>query len=431
MDQTVADVFGLDAPKPYKGKQNPDKCSNDALMVGVELEIENIPNGATWYQERTGSFWSVVEDGSLRPRNEAWEFVSRPAMLGTTLAELRLLFQKFGFNDDNYSDRTSVHVHTNVQDFTQAQIANLALVYPVFESVLFQFVNHYKAKEKQGYCRDTNLYCVPWSQCRMNRNFIEKFFDDPSIFVPDRRGLGTRQWEKYTALNFIPISEKGTVEWRHMHGTADMEKLSIWLNIIGSVMKFCKSNSFDDIVKTIKVLNDVSTYHEFFTSVLGDTLPYLEEYRQPMAEGVVNAKYSLMNWEVNKNKPKEKKSKKAAMQQHINAVADRVVVNEPIAFQGGWVTEGEQLEWEQAHHQLEVEAAQMQADQQRATGAPNPLLGIPDPFANLWPPAVDLNQIQVTRVAETQRTQPRSAPVRQEVRWGGAVPQRTTPRGRR
>jgi hypothetical protein len=305
MQKTVADVFGIKQPAPYKSKQNPDKTNNDSLLCGLELEVEHLPNGHAWYMDNAGNFWSVVEDGSLRPRGEAWEFVSRPATLGVALAELRHILEKMKWDERNYSDRCSVHVHTNVLDMTQAQVANLALVYPVIEAVLFQFVNHYKCKDKQGYCRDTNLYCIPWSDCRMNRNFIEKFFANPAMLVPDRRGLGTRAWEKYTALNFKPIGEHGTVEWRHMHGTADMEKLTKWLNMIGSIMKFCKEQEFMDIVKTIKVLNDVSTYQQFFQSVLGGNLEYKEEYRAPMAEGVVNAKYSLINWEANKDKPKK------------------------------------------------------------------------------------------------------------------------------
>lgn len=308
----VGEVFGIPSPKPYKGKQNPDKVTNPDLMVGMELEVENLPHGMGWYQDHSAPFWTVVEDGSLRPRGESWEFVSKPALLGTALAELRILVEKMKWTDRNYSDRCSVHVHTNVLDFTQEQVANLALVYPVVEAILFQYVNHHKKQEEQGYCRDTNLYCIPWSSCRMNRNFIEKFFDNPAVFVPDRRGLGVRAWEKYTALNFLPIAEHGTVEWRHMHGTADMEKLTTWLNIVGSIMKFCKENTFDDIVKTIKVLNDVSTYQQFFTAVLGGVLEYKAEYRSPMAEGVINAKYSLINWEANKGKDKTATKKSLA-----------------------------------------------------------------------------------------------------------------------
>lgn len=292
MSKTVGGIFAKSTPRAYKGKIIPVKTTFDSLLVGLELEVENLHEGIIYYQDAGGGFWDVVEDGSLRPRGAAWEFVSKPAELGVALAQCQALIQRLSLDDTNYSDRCSVHVHTNVLDFTQEQLANLMMVYPVFENVLFQYVNHYKKQEEQGYCRDTNLYCIPWSACKMNKHFVDTVFNSPG---------DVRMWEKYTALNLAPIREHGTVEWRHMHGTADMEKLTTWLNLIGSIMKFCKENSFDDIVKTVKVMNDVSTYQQFFQAVLQDTLPYQEEYRRPMAEGIVNAKYSLLNWEAKKS----------------------------------------------------------------------------------------------------------------------------------
>lgn len=312
MDKTILETYGLTPVKLTTSKQNPDKCDNDKLVVGLELEIEGLPRGQDHYAKNAGKFWTVVEDGSLRPRGEAWEFVSQPAPLGVMLAELRIFFEKFKFDDANYSDRCSVHVHTNVQDFTLGQLANVALVYPVVEAVLFQFINFYNTKNPRGYSRNTNLYCIPWSDCRLNRNFIEKILNTPEVFTDDRaaRLIGDgRSWKKYTALNMLPVGEKGTIEWRHMHGTADTDKLFKWLHMIAAIMKYCQNNKFDDIVKQIKVLNDVSTYQQFFTDIFGQTLPYAEEYRGPMAEGVLNAKYSLINWE--KNKEKKKDSKKS------------------------------------------------------------------------------------------------------------------------
>lgn len=379
MTVNIAELFGLKPPKVYKGKNAPEKTTNDDLLVGLELEVENLPNGYDWYVTNAGAFWTVAEDGSLRPRGQAWEFISKPAQLGLAMMETRLLFEKMKWTDANYSDRCSIHVHTNVQDFTKEQMANLSMVYPVFEAVLFEFVNHYKKREEQGYCRDTNLYCIPWSDCRMNRNFITRFFDDPNGFIGNadavRRFGGRTNWQKYTALNLLPVADKGTVEWRHMHGTADMDKLSIWLNMIGSIMRFCKEQSFDDIVKTIKVLNDVSTYQTFFNSVLGNTLPYKEGYRAAMATGVVAAKYSLINLEADKDKPKTKSKEKAYTQfewtagEMLGAVQEEQPQPQPQPRpanppQDRRVTWGQRLLTE--IERAEVEARQQEIDLRRA-----------------------------------------------------------------
>lgn len=293
---TVDRVFALKAPNIYKSiHKTSEEIKNPELLVGAELEIEELHEGQGWYIDLAGQAWTVVEDGSLRPRGRAWEFVSRPMPMGQLLPELKLLLGKLRTSEKNYSDRTSVHVHTNVQDYTQEQLASLCLVYTCVEDVLFRFVNHHGVDTKQhpeGMCRDTNLYCVPWTQCRMNMQLIERL-----IFNP---GEVPRSWQKYSALNLIPVQEQGTVEWRHMHGTADLEKLTMWFNLIGNIMAFAKNTKFEEVVQTLKRLNDVSTYQQFFQSVLGDVLPYSDDYRAMLSEGCTNAKYSLINWEPKK-----------------------------------------------------------------------------------------------------------------------------------
>lgn len=293
---TVTRVFGVVPPKVTKSTLHPVRCAHPELVCGVELEIENCSENAETYLAQIGQkLWKMDRDGSLRPPERSWEFISKPIQLQHLLPELERFFNLTKFGDANYSDRCSVHMHCNVTDFTQKQLATLALVYVIFEDVLFKFVNHHKAPTADGYCRDTNIYCIPWNQCRMNFNLVNKIFAQPADAF--------RQWQKYTALNLIPITTQGTVEWRHMHGTHDMEKLTQWFNLIGAIMKFCQDSAFEDVVETVKVLNDNSAYHQFFDLVLKGYLPFEEQYQPAMAEGIINAKYSLISWEQFKGKP--------------------------------------------------------------------------------------------------------------------------------
>lgn len=303
MAETIAALMAVKEPKPWKGKVV-EKIINPDLMVGVELEIENI-GGRNSLQEIAGSFWTIVEDGSLRPRAVSWEFTSKPAGAGTTLNQIRELFSKLPIDprrpELHFGDRTSVHVHTNVLNFTQDQLANVALIYPCFEAVIFQFINHHNKREDQGFCRDTNLYCIPWLGCKINRKMVDKVFNDLDGFREDGRGTGTgRNWRKYTALNFLPIGTQGTIEWRHMHGTNDMDKLTIWFNVIGAIMDFCQRKTFEEVRQTILTLNDTSAYQRFFTDVLQNSLPYSEQYRRAMSEGVIQAKLSLSGFKERK-----------------------------------------------------------------------------------------------------------------------------------
>jgi hypothetical protein len=296
---TVSKIFKIKAPVQFKSVLKAADCSNKELVMGVELEVENTRDLDHYASGQLSGAWMFERDGSLRGGRggEAYEFISKPLQMQFLLPELQKFFEYTKFDESNYSDRCSVHVHTNVTDFTQDMLASLSMVYTVVEDVLFQYVNHHAAPTMDGYNRDTNLYCIPWNQCRMNHRLVEKLFGNSHAHLA--------RWQKYTALNLLPITTQGTVEWRHMHGTADMEKLTTWLNLIGSIMWYARRTQLDDVIKTILTLNDTSAYRQFFLDVTKGYLEYKEEYQAPLAEGVINAKYGLFDWDRSK-KPEEK-----------------------------------------------------------------------------------------------------------------------------
>jgi hypothetical protein len=312
---TVLRLIGMREVTAARSKLPAVGCTNPELICGIELEIENVGRLERAIDMCDPKVWHVVEDGSLRPRNHSWEFVSYPMRMEHIIPELEKFF-KNPFGENNYSDRTSVHVHTNVQDYTPKELAVLALVYTTVEDFLFEFVNQYNKGDRESYFRDTNLYCIPWTQCRMNHELVRNFLANTEAAV--------RRWEKYTALNLIPIRGTGTVEWRHMHGTNDMDKLTKWLNIIGSIMKYAKTNDFDKVVKTITSLNDSSAYQLYFDEVFGNILPYNEDYARRLSEGVINAKYALMNKDKKEEpgKPKRDEWFEQALAQNAQELAD-------------------------------------------------------------------------------------------------------------
>ena len=283
----ITDVYeDVKAPKlaQYKGKLD---CVNQGLIIGFELETEGCNEHTTrgWSETVAPFNFTVTQDGSLR--GIAYEFLSKPMRSTHALAALTDFFAATKFDEANYSDRCSIHVHANCTDLELEQVSCLALLYSVLEDILFEFV---------GRDRDTNIFCVPWNQCRLHLNLVQRFLEDP------RNTL--RQWNKYTALNMIPLNSLGTVEFRQMYGTADMVKITKWVNIIGAMFKYAKEVPLNVLIDQIKSLNNTSQYEAFFNQVLGGQLPYNDLYRQRMEEGVILAKFSLMS----RNKPKKKLS---------------------------------------------------------------------------------------------------------------------------
>lgn len=282
-------VFPIAAPKVYKGSKLAIMEKAPEQIVGVEIEVEAVPQHSDWYTDHLSKLWMPKTDGSLR--GNALEFVTQPILIGALLPELEKFYEVTGFKDTpNFTDRTSVHVHCNVTDMTFQQVSALCLVYSIVEELLFDFVNNYQTENKY---RDTNLYSVPWNQCRMSMEVVTRLLRDPT---------SVRHWQKYTALNLLPIRTYGTVEWRHMHGTANMDKLRKWLNVIGAMMEFAKKNEFGAVVETVKKLNDTSAYRKFFTDVTQDFIPYQTTGDSKLAAGVVNAKCTMIGMNSKKAK---------------------------------------------------------------------------------------------------------------------------------
>jgi len=302
----IAKIYGISPPRMFSYKSEAE-CVNPDLVVGVELETEGCGahGGDGWTKLAKPFQIDVKTDGSLR--GEAYEFISRPMASKHCLAALKDFFEAAKFNDNNYSDRCSIHVHVNCTNLTLEQIANLAMLYTVVEEMLFEFVGHN---------RDTNIYCIPWNQCRQHLDLINRVLSDSANVL--------RKWNKYTALNLIPLASLGTVEFRQMHGTADMAKITRWFNIIGAMFKEATTRELKDLITEIKSLNSTSQYEAFFLRVTGGQLPYSPIYREKLEEGVIFAKYSLLTMDKKRTKPSAR-IEEAAMIDIPDAIRPRAV----------------------------------------------------------------------------------------------------------
>lgn len=291
-DPIISQMFGTRTPKPWASTkvvalENP----SPHLLYGVELEIENC--NEDW---NTAGF-KVVTDGSLR--NGGLEFVSSPMTYSNMAYALETFFNKNKpveikddhhntTDDSNYSDRTSIHVHTNVNDLTLKQLMGLCLIYEVFEKLLFTYI---------GNDRDKNIFCVPWSETTLTYSAL------PELIGVNGAGV-IKNWEKYTALNLIPVSTQGSIEWRHMHGTADLQFILTWLRLIGHIYKYIQNTDIEEIKSNFLGMNTTSAYDHLLDRVFSYDADKLRthNYRFMLEEGVLEMKYAMLE------KPTAKKS---------------------------------------------------------------------------------------------------------------------------
>lgn len=290
---TISKLLGVAPPNVFLSEKAAPVI-NPTLVMGLEIETENCKHNQNRYMDMlTPLGWTVTVDGSLRGER-AFEFISLPMQHTHLVPKLQEFFGLTGFTDQNYTDRCSVHVHVNCTNLTIDQLSTFCLVYSIFEEVLFEFV---------GNNRDSNIYCIPWNQCRYNQKLVTNLQEHLNV-VP-------RQWQKYTAVNLVPLSNIGTVEFRHMHGTANVGKLTQWLSVIGALFEYSVTNNFNDVFETVKMINTISNYEQFFHQVLRGTLPYNEEGFIKLERGVISAKLALIGYDPTKVEKVKEAVKKA------------------------------------------------------------------------------------------------------------------------
>lgn len=262
---TIREIFGLEAVRPFTNiatkYENAYPVKSEEL-IGIEVEVENHN-----LQKRPEKVWSLTQDGSLR--NGGAEWISQPIPANRASDALfnltSCLHHLYCF-----SPRTSVHVHLNAQDLTSEQVGDLVAIYLIFEHAFFRYV---------GRRRINNPYCVPISHTHLLMNYVQN-------------GVKAR-WEKYAALNMLPLRDKGTLEFRHMHGTLDNIKLSKWVAMITSLKEYVKKNSTSDIRKRIFGLT-VEGIPEMIASVFPSCpecikFNSLEDFKYPL----LSAKYFI------------------------------------------------------------------------------------------------------------------------------------------
>lgn len=266
------DYFRLNSPfQKFQLATQPIIPSSGRL--GFEIEMENVPN-----MPPPPPLWYYTEDESLR--NHGAEIVSLPLpdkFIKPALYILRQFLTKIADKKPDFSWRTSVHVHCNVQELSGAQFLFLLRLYIVFEPLLYFFA---------GEQRQTNNFCVPLIGSSVDK-ILSQFFDTQHISLRNLDVL----WPKYAGLSVFRLKDLGTIEYRHLPGTTDLNRLLIWSNLILSLYNSALLSNQKEIDAQILKLNSTSEYEKFFKLIFGTVIPWDNSYKSLMEMGVVFTKH--------------------------------------------------------------------------------------------------------------------------------------------
>lgn len=215
--------------------------------------------------------WRPVNDGSLK--DAGMEFTL--AVWHNNAEEyLNYLFQSL--DKPRASSRCSVHVHTNVTDFTETEIKSLILLYTIFERPLFRYSGN----------RWNNIYCVPVQTWAVGHDLSNMTFNDIAITFP-----------KYSAMNVFPDDGReggrlGTVEFRHMVGNRNIMYITTWIDMLAMLVQYAKKQDYKHLLEQIHSMRTTSQYWELFRDIFKHLAPVLNysSFDKDVEQGITFAK---------------------------------------------------------------------------------------------------------------------------------------------
>jgi Putative amidoligase enzyme len=188
---------------------------------GIEIEVEgkNLPREVNQY-------WRCEADNSLR--GESMEYIfSKPQPLNKVKTILNTLVKKFKDTGSvlDFSFRTSVHVHMNVQNITPERVLSTIYTYLLLEDPLMNLC---------GDNRKGNRFCLRLQDAE---GLVERLslafgnIKDGFAYIP-------KDTIRYSALNVEAIVKYGSIEFRAMQGNCDVDRITNWCTLLNCLKVF-------------------------------------------------------------------------------------------------------------------------------------------------------------------------------------------------
>lgn len=217
-------------PKDSKTFEPDPRWVLPRTRLGLEFEYEGVADpGQFYFENQLTHYWEVRRDDSLKDAGA--EFVFRAPMFGvdawTAIHTLMIAAEKAKLK---CSIRAGIHVHLDVRDMETSQLVGLIILYTILEPILFKWI---------GDSREFSIFCIPFYRadeslletCQIV-NAILRDEKDPSTKMTISKA---KKFARYAALNLNALAKYGSVEFRHMRTTHDIQRVIDWINIIQSL----------------------------------------------------------------------------------------------------------------------------------------------------------------------------------------------------
>lgn len=242
----------------------------DTREIGIEIEVEGealptkVPMG-----------WRVEYDGSLRGESLEYVFTS-PVPRDKVKVLLDRLDEKFKERESEVFDsgRAGIHVHVNIRDLTKAELYNFMCLYIIFEDLLVKWC---------GELREGNLFCL---RIKDAEHLLQYLRDS---LILGRLDVLHDDNIRYASMNCKAVVQYGSLEFRAMRSTVDMEAIQQWVNLLLALKDTAKK--FDNPREVINTMSWEGP-EAFAKTTFGDMLssfPANTDWRKSVIEGIRRA----------------------------------------------------------------------------------------------------------------------------------------------
>lgn len=239
-------------------------------MYGVEIEVEgrNLPQEVR--------LWRLDGDGSLRGEESIEYVLRKPQTLAKVREALNNLDKKYIQCESRVDEsvRAGVHVHINMQDSSYTELFTMMTLYLSLEQLMVEWC---------GDSRVGNHFCLRSSDAEYVIYIIRECLAHNTLNYMNDENL------RYSSMNVMALHKYGSLEFRSMRGTRDLDLIYKWVCMLGEMKRSVKKFANPQDVMEVYSTQDVD---EFLDKVLGKwsgELTALPDYKAKVLDGVRQA----------------------------------------------------------------------------------------------------------------------------------------------
>lgn len=253
--------------------------------IGIEIEVEGnkFPKSGHYGHNENDyqlipSQWKFTHDGSLRGDDNAEYVLANPIMFNEVDKAVTDLWQMFSDYGSVLaeSNRTSVHVHLNVQNFHINRLCAFVSMYFVVEELLTSWCGDHRVG---------NLFCLRGRDAPAIIRRLKEFFQRDGYGYEFSSGM------HYAGLNPSAIHKFGSIEIRSLRGVNDPQVILDWVSVLERL--YVLSEEFKDPREVVNGFSGAGPM-AWLQNILGDkystilnNVPYTtDEVRDILYNGI-------------------------------------------------------------------------------------------------------------------------------------------------